>query len=244
MLERRLLGCELPLSAEEAGAHLDVTEARGQATTGRKARVTPHLFIGEMFQAYRSTSSSGSFQSVSGGSNVTYVRVVETDAYADWESSYRDSIGRLYRVMDAGAGNRPDTEDLTSDVFRTALGPLRLPHPRARFVHISSVRPRRFSPHTGAAAWDSPSPRSSRSRAPSPWSSRQVPSHSATLLCGRRSYWPTSPIVTGPSSNSAFWSRNTIKEAARTMDISVSNAKVLRRRAFPLAAKVSVEFER
>jgi hypothetical protein len=28
------------------------------------------------------------------------------------------------------------------------------------------------------------------------------------------------------------------------MDISVSNAKVLRRRAFPLAAKASVEFER
>ena len=52
--------------------------------------------------------------------------MVDDDTYADWESVYRDNIDRLYRLMYARVGNRPDAEDLTSEVFRTALGPLRL----------------------------------------------------------------------------------------------------------------------
>src|SRR5580692_6617969 len=69
--------------------------------------------------AFRSRSDSGD-------NDVTYLRVVDTDAYADWESVYRDNVDRLYRLMYARVGNRPDAEDLTSEVFRTALGPLRL----------------------------------------------------------------------------------------------------------------------
>src|SRR5580693_6418151 len=58
--------------------------------------------------------------------DVAYLRVVDADVYADWESVYRDNVGRLYRLMYARVGNRSDAEDLTSEVFRTALGPLRL----------------------------------------------------------------------------------------------------------------------
>ena len=58
--------------------------------------------------------------------DVTYLRVVDADTYTDWESVYRDNVDRLYRLMYARVGNRPDAEDLTSEVFRTALGPLRL----------------------------------------------------------------------------------------------------------------------
>src|SRR5580700_11096633 len=58
--------------------------------------------------------------------DVAHLRVVDPDAYADWESVYRDNIERLYRLMYARVGNRPDAEDLTSEVFSTALGPLRL----------------------------------------------------------------------------------------------------------------------
>src|ERR1700690_2479951 len=54
------------------------------------------------------------------------LRVVDPDGYTDWEAVYRDNIDRLYRLMYARVGNRPDAEDLTSEVFRTALGPLRL----------------------------------------------------------------------------------------------------------------------
>src|SRR5580658_3112165 len=61
-----------------------------------------------------------------GDAPVVHLRVVDADAYADWESVYRDNVGRLYRLIYARVGNRPDAEDLTSEVFRTALGPLRL----------------------------------------------------------------------------------------------------------------------
>ena len=79
-----------------------------------------------MFPARRSSPTGASPPPVSGDADVAYLRVVSTDAYADWESVYRDNVGRLYRLMYARVGNRPDAEDLTSEVFRTALGPLRM----------------------------------------------------------------------------------------------------------------------
>ncbi len=60
-----------------------------------------------------------------GEPDVTRLRVVDADSYTDWESVYRDNVDRLYRLMYARVGNRPDAEDLTSEVFRTALGPLK-----------------------------------------------------------------------------------------------------------------------
>src|SRR6202030_1447316 len=61
-----------------------------------------------------------------GDTDVTRLRVVDADSYTDWESVYHDNADRLYRLMYARVGNRPDAEDLTSEVFKTALGPLRL----------------------------------------------------------------------------------------------------------------------
>lgn len=46
-------------------------------------------------------------------------------AYADWEAIYSDNVGRIYRLMFSKVGNRPDAEDLTSQVFLTAYSPLR-----------------------------------------------------------------------------------------------------------------------
>lgn len=46
-------------------------------------------------------------------------------AYPDWDAIYTDNVGRIYRLMFAKVGNRPDAEDLTSQVFLTAYGPLR-----------------------------------------------------------------------------------------------------------------------
>ncbi|HEY6423182.1 MAG TPA: sigma-70 family RNA polymerase sigma factor [Pseudonocardiaceae bacterium] len=54
------------------------------------------------------------------------LRVVTDDVYADWEAVYRDNIDRVYRLMFAKVGNRLDAEDLTAEVFVTALGPLRV----------------------------------------------------------------------------------------------------------------------
>ena len=52
--------------------------------------------------------------------------MVDSDAYLDWESVYRDNIDRLYRLMYSKVGNRSDAEDLTSEVFKNALVPLRI----------------------------------------------------------------------------------------------------------------------
>ncbi|MBO0850774.1 MAG: sigma-70 family RNA polymerase sigma factor [Pseudonocardia sp.] len=46
--------------------------------------------------------------------------------YPDWESIYRDNVDRIYRLMFAKVGNRPDAEDLTAEVFTAALRPLRV----------------------------------------------------------------------------------------------------------------------
>jgi RNA polymerase sigma factor (sigma-70 family) len=54
------------------------------------------------------------------------LRVVSGELYPDWEAVYRDNVDRVYRLMFAKVGNRPDAEDLTAEVFVAALGPLRV----------------------------------------------------------------------------------------------------------------------
>lgn len=54
------------------------------------------------------------------------LRLVGGRFYPDWESIYRDNVDRIYRLMFAKVGNRPDAEDLTAEVFTAALRPLRV----------------------------------------------------------------------------------------------------------------------
>jgi RNA polymerase sigma-70 factor, ECF subfamily len=54
------------------------------------------------------------------------LRLVGAEFYPDWESIYRDNVDRIYRLMFAKVGNRPDAEDLTAEVFTAALRPLRV----------------------------------------------------------------------------------------------------------------------
>lgn len=54
------------------------------------------------------------------------LHVVGRDAYPDWDAIYRDNVERIYRLMFGKVGNRPDAEDLTAEVFVTALRPLRV----------------------------------------------------------------------------------------------------------------------
>jgi RNA polymerase sigma factor (sigma-70 family) len=62
-----------------------------------------------------------------GGALVTRLRAVDSESYADWDAVYRDNVGLVHRLMFAKVGNRPDAEDLTTEVFLAALRPLRLP---------------------------------------------------------------------------------------------------------------------
>ena len=51
--------------------------------------------------------------------------ILRTAAYPDWDAIYADNVARVYRLMFAKVGNRPDAEDLTSQVFLAAYSSLR-----------------------------------------------------------------------------------------------------------------------
>lgn len=175
--------------------------------------------------------------------DVAYLRVVDADTYTDWESVYRDNIDRLYRLMYARVGNRPDAEDLTSEVFRTALGPLRLASSKgevrsyllttARTVLASHWRRALGTPVTSidpeadAVYLAEPSAPDQPSEAPN-----RVERILATLPDRYRRILEL-----------RFLEACSIKEAAQAMDVSVSNAKVLQHRALRMAAKAGMELE-
>jgi len=70
------------------------------------------------------------------------LHVVGSETYPDWETIYLDNVQRLYRLMYSRVGNRPDAEDLTSEVFMAALGPLRTTasKPEVRAYLIATAR--------------------------------------------------------------------------------------------------------
>ena len=171
------------------------------------------------------------------------LRVVDPEGYADWEAVYRDNIDRLYRLMYARVGNRPDAEDLTSEVFRTALGPLRLASSKgevrsyllttAQTVLASHWRRTlglpvtSIDPESDLASLAEPSKTEDPSDAPQRAGKilASLPDRYRRILELR------------------FLEACTIKEAAQAMNVSVSNAKVLQHRALRMAAKAGLELE-
>ena len=168
-----------------------------------------------------------------------HLRLVDTDVYTDWESVYRDNVERLYRLMYARVGNRPDAEDLTSEVFRTALGPLRLASSKgevrsyllvtARTVLASHWRRRLGLPVTSIDPAADLAYLAEPSGASGP---TDAPERAGTILAALPERYRRVLEL-------RFLEACPIKEVARTMDISVSNAKVLQHRALHMAAKVA-----
>jgi RNA polymerase sigma factor (sigma-70 family) len=176
---------------------------------------------------------------IPGDSDAAYLRPVGDDAYSDWQSVYRDNVERLYRLMYARVGNRPDAEDLTSEVFRTALGPLRLASSKgevrsyllvtARTVLASHWRRRLSLPVT----FIDPSADLPYLAEPSgPGEPTDAPDRAGTILAALPERYRRILEL-------RFLEACSIKEVAKTMDVSVSNAKVLQHRALRMAAKVA-----
>jgi RNA polymerase sigma factor (sigma-70 family) len=171
------------------------------------------------------------------------LRVVDPDAYADWESVYRDNIDRLYRLMYSRVGNRPDAEDLTSEVFRTALGPLRLASSKgevrsyllttAQTVLASHWRRTLGLPVTSI---DPESDLASLAEPPKTENPSDAPQRAARILAALPDRYRRILEL-------RFLEACTIKEAARAMNVSISNAKVLQHRALRMASKSGLELE-
>ncbi len=168
---------------------------------------------------------------------------MDADTYTDWESVYRDNVDRLYRLMYARVGNRPDAEDLTSEVFRTALGPLRLASSKgevrsyllitARTVLASHWRRNLGQPVTSI------DPEADAALLAEP--AGLVEPSDAPLRAKR--ILATLPDRYRRILELRFLEACSIKEAAHAMDVSVANAKVLQHRALAMAAKASEEVQ-
>jgi RNA polymerase sigma-70 factor (ECF subfamily) len=155
--------------------------------------------------------------------------------YENWESVYRDNVDRLYRLMFSRVGNRPDAEDLTAEVFRLALPPLRLsasaPEIRAYLlVTAQTVLARHWKRRYGieVTALDPD--------AEVVWHEDEVggeshaPDRVAKILADL-------PDRYRHILELRFLQSMSLREAASVMKVSVGNAKVLQHRALRLAAK-------
>lgn len=170
--------------------------------------------------------------------SVTPFTPLDETAYPDWEAAYLDNVGRLYRLMYAKVGNRADAEDLTSEVFRAALGPMRLTaskgevraylvatsktvlasHWRRRLgLEVTQIDPDADMAYIAGADPDS--------------GAGQRAMRILTALPDRYRRVLELRFLEGCS----------IKESAAALDISVSNAKVLQHRALRMAARAAEE---
>src|SRR5580700_10600287 len=182
-----------------------------------------------MFPAHR--PSPRMLSAPPAGGDGVHLRVVDADAYADWESVYRDNVDRLYRLMYARVGNRPDAEDLTSEVFRTALGPLRLASSKGEvrsylLVTAQTVLASHWRRTLGVSVTsiDPESDLDALTEKGVLEEAGDAPQRAGKILAALPERYRRILEL-------RFLEACSIKEAAHTMEITVSNAKVLQHRA-------------
>jgi RNA polymerase sigma factor (sigma-70 family) len=179
----------------------------------------------------------------SGEPGVTHLRVVDADSYTNWESVYCDNVERLYRLMYARVGNRPDAEDLTSEVFRTALGPLKLVSSKGEVrSYLLTTAQTVLASHwrrTLGAPITTIDPESAMASLAEPSGTEEpndAPERAGKILAALPDRYRRILEL-------RFLEACSIKEAALAMGVSVSNAKVLQHRALRMAAKAGLEVE-
>jgi RNA polymerase sigma factor (sigma-70 family) len=158
-------------------------------------------------------------------------------AYPNWDAVYRDNVTWVYRLMYSKVGNQPDAEDLTAEVFMTALRPLRVsatvPEVRkylkmtARTVLASYWRDRMGRELTTI---DEDLPDDSGSELVESDAPQRVHRVLAKLPDNYRRILEL-----------RFLQAFSVREAAGRMGVSVANAKVLQFRALRMAAQMSEE---
>lgn len=162
-----------------------------------------------------------------------------TETYPDWEAVYRDNVGLVYRLMFAKVGNRPDAEDLTTELFLAVLRPLRLPasvgEVRAYlFATARTVLARYWARTLGQPVTALDDDPAEVFTAPEPES--RAPQRAKRILAGLPERYRRILEL-------RFLDACTVAEAAQALGISVANAKVLQHRALRRAAEVAAELE-
>jgi RNA polymerase sigma factor (sigma-70 family) len=166
--------------------------------------------------------------------------VVADEVYPDWEAVYRDNIDRMYRLMFAKVGNRPDAEDLTAEVFVAVLRPLRVSASvgEVRAYLLATARTvlaeywRRTlgkevttldEEHIETVFADPPAP-------------SNAPRRTAAILSALPDQYRRILEL-------RFLDSYSVREAAAELGVSVANAKVLQHRALRRAAQIAQEVD-
>jgi RNA polymerase sigma factor (sigma-70 family) len=162
------------------------------------------------------------------------VHVLEGPVYTDWQTIYQDTVVRVYRLLYSRVGNRPDAEDLTSEVFVKSLPNLKLPAAVSQVhayinVAIRSVLADHWRRHYGAPQADVEVENIGRSF-------EAMPSVDGAARASR--ILSVLPDRSRKILELRFLRGFSIKEAAKEMGVSPGNAKILQYRALRLAAKV------
>jgi len=93
--------------------------------------VTPRLSPNEMFDVTQTSRPVSSIEAAAApNEGVSHLKVEDGDTYADRDAAYLYNIDRIYRLVYTAVGSRPCAEDLTAEVFKAALGRLRLDPPK------------------------------------------------------------------------------------------------------------------
>ncbi len=161
---------------------------------------------------------------------------VDGDRYADWDEIYSDNVVPLYRMMYTKVGNRPDAEDLTSEVFRATLRPLRLgaSRPEVRAYLAATAQ------STLAAYWRRRiGAEATRIELAAALRFLDDPQTNSDAGAGAQRVLERLPERYRQILKLRFLDTLSVKEAAATMGVSVSSAKVLQYRALRMAAKTN-----
>jgi len=169
------------------------------------------------------------------GGDAHRLHVVGTDCYANWDEIYVDNVVRVYRLLYAKVGNRADAEDLTTEVFLAAYGPLRVDASRGEVrAYLAATARTALARHwrvrlgvevthldvdiASRELQDDPPPSAAPNRARDVLA--PLPERHRRILELR------------------FLEGRSVREAAHEMGISVGNAKVLQHRALRMAARL------
>jgi RNA polymerase sigma factor (sigma-70 family) len=167
-----------------------------------------------------------------------HLRVVAADdVYADWDAVYRDNLDRMYRLIFGKVGNRADAEDLTTEVFLSALRPLRLPTSTGEvraylYATARTVLARYWQRRLGQPVTELPADVEATGTGPELASA--APEQAERILAALPERYRRILQL-------RFLDACSIREAAAAMDISVANAKVLQHRALRRAAGLAGE---
>ncbi|MGW5719949.1 RNA polymerase sigma factor [Amycolatopsis sp. NPDC003865] len=168
------------------------------------------------------------------------LHAVGADVYPDWEAVYRDNVDRVYRLMFSKVGNRPDAEDLTTEVFLTALRPLR--------VSASVGEVRAYLLATARTVLAGHWRRTLGREITTLDEERDIVAFEAGAIDPRTPARAEAILAQLPERYSRilrlrFLQACSLKEAAAELDITVGNAKVLQHRALRQAAQVAEGME-